>query len=93
MCEVLIDRSARTCSRKYCLLVYGTVRLQLVYSFGTCFFDTSFSVLVQRSRTTTTLLSGDVLDEPARSAADLGTGGYDVEPPEVQGTPRSQTRR
>ena len=92
----------------------GTVGLQRVYSLGAkFFFDSSFSVLVQQSRTTTThlaslsrshfgsrsfgvgapLLSGDVLDEPARSVADLGTGGYDVEPPEVQGTTRSRTKR
>jgi hypothetical protein len=102
------------------LLVYGKVRLQLVYSLGTKFFLTrrfqflfndlvrpprflrSFagatsapvaSVLGEAEEAGAPLLSGDVLDEPAHSAADLGTGGHDVEPPEVQGTPRSLTRR
>jgi hypothetical protein len=51
------------------------------------------SVLAEAEEAGAPLLSGDVLDEPARSAADLGTGGYDVEPPEVQSTTRSRTRR
>jgi hypothetical protein len=51
------------------------------------------SVLAEAEEAGTPLLSGDVLDEPARSAGDLGTGGYDVEPPEVQSTTRSRTRR
>jgi hypothetical protein len=50
------------------------------------------SVLAEAEEVGAPLLSGDVLDEPTRSATDLGTGGYNVEPPEVQGTPRSRTR-
>ena len=39
------------------------------------------------------LLSGDVLDETARLPADHGIVGYDVVPPEEQGTTRSRSGR
>jgi len=39
------------------------------------------------------LLSGDVLDETARLPADLGTGGFDVVPPEGQGATRGRSGR
>jgi hypothetical protein len=39
------------------------------------------------------LLSDDALDETARLPADLGTGGFDVVPPEGHGVTRRQSRR
>jgi hypothetical protein len=56
------------------LLVYGTVHVQWVYSLGTKFlFDTSFSVLVQQYRTTTTLLAS--LSRGYFGCHGIGVGG------------------
>jgi hypothetical protein len=66
----------------------------ILASFSRSYFGSrGIGVWRKRYEAGATLLSGDVLDEPARSAADVGTGGCDVAPPEVQGTTRSRTRR
>ncbi|KAI0256285.1 hypothetical protein BJV78DRAFT_1118237 [Lactifluus subvellereus] len=51
------------------------------------------SVLAEAEEEGAPLLFGDVLDETARLPANLGTVGYDVAPPEAQGTTRSRSGR